>query len=182
MEDKLFDVADGVKMAMKKSRKLKEGMILAEWENIVGKMARESQPIYLKDGVLKINVRSPLFHQEFLNKKEILLKKINDFFDDEIVTSLDIRLGETENFDFDNKEEEVVEEKQKNIENSQMGIIEKVEYLRKLAEKREEYLLSHGHKKCKICGMLFKPENNSLFCCVCLEQKKDREYNKEKKL
>ena len=181
-DDKIFNVGNVVQEGIDSSRKLQEGVIIANWEKIVKRMARDSQPIFLKDGILRINVKSPIFHQAFVNKKQEVIDRINENFNKIVVTDLDIRLEKVEKIDIEVKDHEVeeVEEKESVIEKmnstSEEGIIEKVQYLRKIAEEREKYLLSQGYKKCKICGMIFKPENNSEFCKVCIIQKKTREY------
>ena len=76
------------------------------------------------------------------------------------------------------KKEEVLE----NLNSSDtlkrnLGIMEKIEYLRKIAMEREEYLLSHGYRKCKVCGMLYEGEEE--FCKVCIDNGKAKEYLKK---
>ena len=126
--------------------------------------------------------------------KKLNIKTINNYFDEEVVKDIVIRTGKLdenreEYLDKEEKEEEKLEEqhikKEEVLENlnssdtlkRNLGIMEKIEYLRKIAMEREEYLLSHGYRKCKVCGMLYEGEEE--FCKVCIDNGKAKEYLKK---
>lgn len=226
-ENNLTSVKDAVVNGINKSRRLKEGVLKAEWTKIVGKFAAKSQPEFIKDGVLNLIVEGPIFAQHFNMKKNQIIETINNYFNAEVVKDLVIRTGQLnenryEYLDTEDKsgarnavprkdEEQEAESKKKKpvkaetglknedkkskedsqeisfeeghrlVENEDMseaGILKKIDYLRRLAIDREKYLLSHGYKKCKCCGMIFESEDGEEFCKVCIEEKKDREYRR----
>ena len=68
-------------------------------------------------------------------------------------------------------EEEVSEDKYLDIDLNEMNIFQKIEYLKKSAEKKEQRLLKAGYKKCPECGAYFKSPKD--MCKIC-QDKKDR--------
>lgn len=190
MAEKLSSVSEMVDTAIGKSRRLKEGVLKADWEKIVGKICNECQPDYIQNGILYVRAESPVFIHHLNMKKDEYIKKVNSYFNDNIITDVVIRSGKlNENRDEylniskeeDNEEIEVPKksETRKEIlsslnipdtEDINLGIMEKVAYLQKIAIEREKYLLSHGYKKCKICGMLYEGEEE--YCKVCIDSKK----------
>lgn len=195
MAEKLNSVSNMIDTAVGKSRRLKEGILKAEWEKIVGKICNECQPDYIKDGILYISVKSPFFIHHLTMEKGKYIQKINEYFGENIVTDISVRTGKLnekrdEYLAKENKEE--IEEKQEthikkeevlsdlensNTEERNLGILEKIAYLQKIAKEREEYLLSHGYKKCKICGMLYEGEED--FCKVCIDSGNVKRYLKK---
>lgn len=185
--NKISNVGEMVTKAITNSKPLKEGILKAEWEKIVGKFVDNSQPEYIKDGILTITVEGHAFMHHFMGKKDEYIEKINSYFGSELVRDLDIRSGKIdENREeyLDREEEEQpqlkrVEKKEKinAFDTSEVGIIREIAKLQELAREREEYLLAHGCKKCKGCGVIFEvtdPEEDVEFCKVCLTAKKDR--------
>lgn len=195
MVEKLNSVSDMIDTAVGKSRRLKEGILKAEWEKIVGKICNECQPDYIKDGILYISVKSTFFIHHLTMEKGKYIQKINDYFGENVVTDISIRTGklnEKRDEYLDREDEEESEEKQEphikkeevltdlensSIEKRNLGILEKIAYLQKIAKEREEYLLSHGYKKCKICGMLYEGEEE--FCKVCIDNGNVKKYLKK---
>ena len=60
------------------------------------------------------------------------------------------------------------------IDFKHLNIQEKIEHLKKSAERREKYLIEKGYKKCKECGALFIGEEE--LCKICrLKVKADDE-------
>ena len=192
MAEKLSNVSEMIDTAVGKSRRLKEGILKAEWEKIVGKICEKCQPDYIKEGVLYIRAESPLFIHHLTLEKSKYIERINSYFDEEVVRDIVVRTGnldenrdeylnrESEDEGIENpephiKKEEVLEELQSSdIQRRNLGIMEKIAYLQKIAKEREEYLLSHGYKKCKVCGMLY--EGEEAFCRVCIDNGKAKEY------
>ena len=47
-----------IERAIEKSRKLKEGILKAQWKDITGKLSEKSQVLYIKENMLYIVVES----------------------------------------------------------------------------------------------------------------------------
>lgn len=199
MTEKLNNVSEMIDTAIGKSRRLKEGILKADWEKIVGKICEKCQPDYIKEGILYVRVESPVFIHHFTFEKVKYIKLINDYFGEKVIKDIVVKTGKLD----ENRDEyllkiektdeiaEVVETLQKvedmrnnlNIpeeENINLGILEKVAHLQKMAIEREKYLLSHGFKKCKVCGMLYEGEEE--FCKVCLDNGSAKQYLKNRNL
>lgn len=187
MDEKLNNVGEMIDTAIDKSKKLKEGILKSEWEKIVGRLVNDSQPEYIKDGVLTIIVESPLFVHHFTGKKEHYIKEINKYFGKNIINDINIKNGKL------NKDREIYLNKQEEKEEIKVekeeiepltitatGIAKKISKLQEMAEERERYLLSKGYKKCKGCGVIFEPIENEEFCMVCITAKINREKARAK--
>lgn len=187
MDEKLNNVGEMIDTAIDKSKKLKEGILKSEWEKIVGRLVNDSQPEYIKDGVLTIIVESPLFVHHFTGKKEHYIKEINKYFGKNIINDINIKNGKL------NKDREIYLNKQEEQEEIKVekeeiepltitatGIAKKISKLQEMAEEREKYLLSKGYKKCKGCGVIFEPIENEEFCMVCITAKINREKARAK--
>ena len=187
MDEKLNNVGEMIDTAIDKSKKLKEGILKSEWEKIVGRLVNDSQPEYIKDGVLTIIVESPLFVHHFTGKKEHYIKEINKYFGKNIINDINIKNGKL------NKDREIYLNKQEEQEEIKVekeeiepltitatGITKKISKLQEMAEEREKYLLSKGYKKCKGCGVIFEPIENEEFCMVCITAKINREKARAK--
>lgn len=187
MDEKLNNVGEMIDTAIDKSKKLKEGILKSEWEKIVGRLVNDSQPEYIKDGVLTIIVESPLFVHHFTGKKEHYIKEINKYFGKNIINDINIKNGKL------NKDREIYLNKQEEKEEIKVekeeiepltitatGIAKKISKLQEMAEEREKYLLSKGYKKCKGCGVIFEPIENEEFCMVCITAKINREKARAK--
>lgn len=180
MAEKLSNVSEMIDVAIGKSRKLKEGILKSEWENIVGKICEKCQPDYIKDGILYIRAEGNVFIHHLSLEKGKYIEKINSYFKENIIKDIIIKTGKLD----ENREEYLAHENKKELEvendsllekeHQNFNILEKVAYLQKIAMEREEYLLSQGFKKCKVCGMLFEGEED--FCRVCLDNGSAKKY------
>lgn len=210
MEEKLNNIGEMIGTAVDKSKKLKEGILKSEWEKIVGRLVNDSQPEYIKDGILTIVVKSPFFVHHFFGKKEEYIEKINKYFGKDVITDINVRSGEIdkerelylnrENSEDEtskkeglkseqikNKEQEKIEpekkeDKSESFDMSEAGIIKKLSQLREMAQERERYLLSQGYRKCVVCGVIFEPTEDNEICKMCETAKKDREMKKNKEI
>lgn len=182
MAEKLSNVSEMIDVAVGKSRRLKEGILKADWEKIVGKICEKCQPDYIKDGILYIKAEGNVFIHHLTLEKTNYINKINSYFKENVIKDIIIKTGKLD----ENREEYLNHEvkKEKKEENTSilekeqvnLNILEKIAYLQKIAIEREEYLLSQGFKKCKICGMLFEGEEE--FCRVCLDNGNAKKYLK----
>ncbi|WP_294705759.1 DUF721 domain-containing protein [uncultured Fusobacterium sp.] len=182
MAEKLSNVSEMIDVAVGKSRRLKEGILKADWEKIVGKICEKCQPDYIKDGILYIKAEGNIFIHHLTLEKTNYINKINSYFKENVIKDIIIKTGKLD----ENREEYLNHEvkKEKKEENTSilekeqvnLNILEKIAYLQKIAIEREEYLLSQGFKKCKICGMLFEGEEE--FCRVCLDNGNAKKYLK----
>lgn len=207
-DNELFSVGATVEAAIGKSRQLKEGVLKAEWPKIVGRLANDSQPEYIKNKVLLVTVETTVFLHYFTMNKKKYIDLVNEYFKSDVITDMIVRTGvlnenRDEYMDHDEVEEIFVEKLEEEAENAETregkkiegdknenfsvikdgdmsasGIFKKIEYLKKIATQREKYLLDHGYKKCKSCGMIFESDDGEEFCKVCIEQKKDREFKR----
>lgn len=177
--EKINDLKVSIKAGMEASEKLRYGMILGHWSNIIGKFSQDVQPISLKDKTLSLVTNSSVMLQHFNMKKVELIDKINEFLDGNIVEDIKISFNSSfEVFKFDNnitpQEDKIPIPEEKNTTpppaNFNEFILKKFAEIQKLSEEREKYLLNNGYKKCKTCGMLFAGEEDN--CIVCIEQKK----------
>lgn len=177
--EKINDLKVSIKAGMEASEKLRYGMILGHWSNIIGKFSQDIQPISLKDKTLSLVTNSSVMLQHFNMKKVELIDKINEFLDGNIVEDIKISFNSSfEVFKFDNniapQEDKIPIPEEKNTTpppaNFNEFILKKFAEIQKLSEEREKYLLNNGYKKCKTCGMLFAGEEDN--CIVCIEQKK----------
>lgn len=179
--EKINDLKISIKAGIDASEKLRYGMILGNWSNIIGKFSQDVQPTSLKDKTLSLVTNSSVMLQHFNMKKIELINKINEFLDGDIVEDIKISFNSSfEVFKFDNKIIQPEEKKQPNIsekkdttlppKNFNEFILNRFAEIQKLSEQRDKYLLENGHKKCKTCGMIFNGNGDN--CIVCIEQKK----------
>ena len=71
---------------------IKEIRVAREWDKIVGPtIARNTDDISLKDGVLTIKFRSAIVRNEISMRKTALQKLLNDAVEGEVVKSIIIR-------------------------------------------------------------------------------------------
>lgn len=193
MAQDLNNVSEMIDTAIDKSMRLKEGVLKAEWEKIVGKICEKCQPEYIKDGVLYIRVESPVFIHHLTFEKNKYIEKVNKYFCKKVIKDIVVKTGklsEIMNEYLDREKEEVIIEKKAKLKEDEIaeelenvaldgnniGIMQKITYLRELAIEREKYLLANGYKKCKVCGMLYEGEEN--FCRVCLDTGEAKKFLK----
>lgn len=203
MEEKLSNVSQMIGTAVKKSRRLKEGVLKADWEKIVGKICEKCQPEYIKNGILYIKAEGNVYIHHLALEKDKYVEKINEYFQERVVTDIEIISGKldenreeylvkNENIPVKPQEKKIKESIKKEIKNMKeelnipqgeeinFAILEKVAHLQKMAIEREKYLLSHGFKKCKVCGMLYEGKED--FCRVCIENGEAKKYLKARGL
>ena len=117
--------------AVGKSRRLKEGILKAEWEKIVGKICEKCQPDYIKDKILYIRAESTFFIHHLTLEKAKYIKTINNYFDEEVVKDIVIRTGKLdenreEYLDKEEKEEEkAARERERRIQEAMLDIKKK---------------------------------------------------------
>ena len=130
-----------IERAIEKSRRLKEGILKAQWKNIAGKLSEKSQVLYIKENVLYTAVEnSSVLHFMEMNKKKYI-EKVNEILNADIINDMSFRISkikEEEIYDdmlyMDNNnlsEEKVSEDKYLNIDFNEMDISQKIEHLKK---------------------------------------------------
>lgn len=169
-----------IERAIEKSRRLKEGILKAQWKKIAGKLSEKSQVLYIREDILYVVVEnSSVLHFMELNKKKYI-NKVNEILNGNIINNILFRISkinENEIYDdmyIDNNnlsEEEILEDRCSNIDFNEMDIFQKIEHLKKSAEKKEQRLINVGYRKCPKCGTYFK--GNEDMCKICRD-KKDR--------
>ena len=79
-------------VAIGADKHIKEIRVAREWDKIVGPtIARNTDDISLKDGVLTIKFRSAIVRNEISMRKTALQKLLNDAVEGEVVKSIIIR-------------------------------------------------------------------------------------------
>jgi predicted nucleic acid-binding Zn ribbon protein len=79
-------------VAIGADKHIKEIRVTQEWDKIVGPMiARNTDDISLKDGVLTLKFRSAIIRSEISMRKSSLLQLLNDSMGEEVVKSIVIR-------------------------------------------------------------------------------------------
>ena len=64
------------------------------WEDVVGPgISRHAQPLWIKEGRLRIEVSDPIWLQELSFLKEDIRKKLNKRLSREVVTKMEFRAG-----------------------------------------------------------------------------------------
>ena len=72
-------------------KKLKEIRLVQQWENIIGRnIARATDDIFIKSGILFLKFNSPVVKHEVLMIKQEILKKMNDIAEEKLI--YDIRI------------------------------------------------------------------------------------------
>ena len=163
--------------AVEKSRRLKEGILKARWQEITEKLFSKSSVLYIKEGTLYIAVEnSAVLHYMELNKKKYI-KKINEILKNEIIENISFFISriqvDKELYDMYMDDNNLSEEgyfEDEDIDFKHMDISQKIEHLKKAAERREKYLIEKGYRKCRECGALFLGDGE--LCKVCRLKKK----------
>lgn len=76
-------------------KRLKERRCLALWEEVVGeKVARVSQAVDIKKGVIYVKAKDPLWAQQIFNLKGLIIRKMNERMGEEMVKDIKIRAEE----------------------------------------------------------------------------------------
>lgn len=201
MVEKLHNVSDMIDTAVHKSRRLKEGILKADWEKIVGKICEKCQPDYIKNGTLYIKAEGNVYIHHLNLEKDKYIEKINEYFGEKIIKNIEIKSGKLD----ENREDYLVKSEKDKVENPKLenekttisdidtmkselnispneeinfSILEKITKLQRMAIERENYLLSNGYKKCPLCGRLY--EGTEKFCRVCIDSGEVKKYLKSK--
>ncbi|MCQ8211894.1 DUF721 domain-containing protein [Cetobacterium somerae] len=164
----IMNVSEAVEEAIIKSRKLKEGIIRGHWRDIVEKLSKKSEPLWIKEGILYVLVEDSIYLHHMSMNKNKYLKKILEILKKDYVKDIRFKVSKVQNCDYidfiernpneDKKEEFISELKDLSLE-------EKIDILKKKAKERENALKLKGYKKCDICGMMFFGEGDSCKPC-----------------
>ena len=73
-------------------KRIKEIRLTQEWDKIVGPMiARNTEEINLKDGILSVKFRSAIVRNEISMRRSSLQKLLNDTMKEQIVTEIVVK-------------------------------------------------------------------------------------------
>ena len=171
-------IGNMIERAIEKSRRLKEGILKAQWKNITGKLSEKSQVLYIKESVLYVAVEnSSILHFMEINKKKYI-NKVNEILNGNIVNDILFRISKIKENEIYNdmymdnnnlSEDNISEDEYLDIDFNKMDIFQRIEHLKKSAENREPRLLNAGYKKCPECGVYFKSDKN--MCKICRNKK-----------
>lgn len=180
-EYEMKNVKEIIDDAVKKSRKLKEGLIQGNWSSIIGEdLSKKSYVSALKEQVLFVHVENSVWLQQFSFMKQDIIKKVNAYLNLDYVKDVQLRISKMKIEEyFKEVEDEVKFEPDKivldaNIEKESEEIIhdindnvikEKIKKLLILSKKKEKFLLDRGSQKCIDCGIIFK--GSQVRCTVC---------------
>ena len=69
--------------------KLREISILDSWENMVGKaISSRTSKVYIKDGILYVNLKSSIVRNELMMIREALREKLNEKAGGEVIKEI----------------------------------------------------------------------------------------------
>ncbi len=78
--------------ALGHQRKIKEVNLISSWEQIVGKLvARHTNQIYIKNGVLFVYIDSSVIRNELIMIREQIMHRMNEHAGSEIITKVMLR-------------------------------------------------------------------------------------------
>lgn len=178
----MTSVKEIIEEAVIKSKKLKEAMIRAKWEEIVEGLFFKSSPLYIKEGVLYVTVESSVLLQHMYMNKNKHIEKINEILKGDYISDIILKVGKIpleeyfkDNIDSESDRPDEIEspisheeykELQKSVENIEnKQIKDKVLSLKIQSLKREKSLMKIGYKYCSQCGILHK--NPKSLCTIC---------------
>jgi predicted nucleic acid-binding Zn ribbon protein len=73
-------------------KKIKERECLSVWEEVVGaKLASVSQAEDIRNGILYVSAKDPIWGQEIFNLKGLIIRKLNEKIGEEIVKDIKVR-------------------------------------------------------------------------------------------
>ena len=84
----LANVGMMIDSAIGKSRKLKEGILKARWQEISGKLFEKSSILYIKEKTLYIAVENSAILHFMQMKKGEYIKKVNSIFKEKVIEDL----------------------------------------------------------------------------------------------
>jgi hypothetical protein len=181
MSFNLVEIRDMMRVAIIKSRLLREGILKSQWGEIVGELSKKSFVMFLREKKLFIGVENSMWIQHMNFQKKNIIKKVNEFLNGEYIEDIIFRVGKKnideyflEELEEDDMEEinldeiSLTEDEEKEIELRLLEIDEKLRgRLKGILEKsykRKKFLKLHGYKKCQ-CGAYYKSGDNK--CAVC---------------
>ncbi len=89
---KLSDVITEYLKSLKIDRKVNETRIIKMWEPLMGKsVARRTQKIYIRKGVMFIHLESPILRNELSYMKTRIREKLNEEAGEEIIKDIVFR-------------------------------------------------------------------------------------------
>lgn len=163
----IMNVSEAVEEAIVKSRKLKEGIIRGHWRDIVGKLSKKSEPLWIKEGILYVVVEDSIYLHHMSMNKNKYLKRAQEILKKEYVKDIRFKVSKVQGCNYMEVMDEKNDEKKEEFisELKDLTLEEKIEVLKKRAKEREEALKLKGYKKCDICGMMFIGEG--VICKPC---------------
>lgn len=180
-EYEMKNVKEIIGEAIKKSRKLKEGLIKGNWSIIIGEeLSKKSYVASIKDQILIIHVENSVYLQHFSFMKKDIINKVNAYLDLAYIRDIQFRISkmEIEEYFKERKEEvkfepekifldrKIEEETEKIVEQiSDKKIKNKIKKLILLSQKKEKFFLEKGSKKCIDCGLIF--QGTKARCIIC---------------
>nr|WP_307774585.1 DUF721 domain-containing protein [uncultured Cetobacterium sp.] len=175
----LMNVSEAIEEAVIKSRKLKEGIIRGRWQEIVGKLANKSNPLWIKEFTLYVVVEDTMYLHHMTINKENYLSKIEKLLKDRYIQDIRFKVSRVNNFEqnFQIEKEEIKKEDFVS-QLANLTLDEKIEILKKKSKDREQALLKSGFKKCIDCGSMFLGEED--LCRPCSLKKESREILEDK--
>ena len=82
-----------IERAIEKSRRLKEGILKAQWKKIAGKLSEKSQVLYIREDILYVVVEnSSVLHFMELNIKKYI-NKVNEILNGNIINNILFRIS-----------------------------------------------------------------------------------------
>lgn len=88
----LSDVLREYVNSMKFDRKLKEVDVVQSWETLLGKMiSGYTRNIYLSNGVLYVQISSPVVKNELIMMRDEIIEKLNEMAGERIVEKIVFR-------------------------------------------------------------------------------------------
>jgi hypothetical protein len=89
---KISDVIRDCLKELQIDRKLKEVNLVAQWENMMGRMvAMRTERIYIKSRILYIHVTSSVLKTELLMMRSEIINKLNENAGEKLIESIVIR-------------------------------------------------------------------------------------------
>ena len=93
--ERLGDILDRTVQRLPLRRKLDDYALWAIWDDTVGApVARNAQPENIRNGTLFVRVRAPTWMQQLQYMKEIMVERLNQRLEREVVTNIFFVVGE----------------------------------------------------------------------------------------
>ena len=93
--ERLGDILDRTVKRLPLRRRLDDYALWAIWDDTVGPaVARNAQPEKIRNGTLFVKVRAPTWMQQLQYMKDIMMEKLNQRLEREVVTNIFFMVGE----------------------------------------------------------------------------------------